>query len=331
MKIFLLRRFLSMIVSYFLLSLIIFITIQIAPGDYLTNMLAELQEQRSGIRTEAAMQMVENFAIHFGLDKPKWQQYLIWIRNFTMGDMGISFTYQRPVADLLGSRLLLSFIISFASLIFTWGIGIPIGIYVALHKNTIRDYVATFVGFVGLSIPNFFLALALMVLALFTFGMPVGSMFSPAYQDAPWSVMRVLDFIKNLWIPVIVIGTAGTAGTIRVMRGNLLDVLGEPYVTTARAKGVKERIVTRRHAVRIAFNPFVSSLGMTLPALLSGEAITSIVLNLPTAGPLLLDAVLGEDIFMAASILQFYAIFLLIGNLLADIALAVLDPRIRYD
>ena len=331
MKVFLLRRFLSMIVSYFLLSMIIFATIQIAPGDYLTNMLAELQEQRSGIRTEAPLQMVENLRVRFGLDKPKWVQYLIWIRNFSMGDMGMSFTYERPVAELLGSRLALSFTISILTLIFTWGIGIPIGIYVAIHKNTPGDYIATFLGFVGLSIPNFFLALALMVFAWFTLGMPVVTLFSPAYQDAPWSILKALDLIKNLWIPILVIGTAGTAGTIRVMRGNLLDSLGEPYVTTARSKGVKERVVIRRHAVRIAFNPFVSSLGMTLPTLLSSEAITSIVLNLPTAGPLLLEAVLGEDIFMAASILQFYAIFLLIGNLLADVALAALDPRIRYD
>lgn len=331
MKAFLLRRFLWLIVSYFLLSLIIFITIQLAPGDYLTNMLAELQEQRSGIRTEAALQMVENLRVRFGLDQPKWMQYLLWIRNFTLGDMGISFIYEKPVAELLGSRLALSFTISIATLIFTWCIGIPIGIYVAIHKNTIGDHVATFFGFIGLSIPNFFLALALMVIVLFGFGAPVGSMFSPQYQDAPWNLMKLLDFIKNLWIPIVVIGTAGTAGTIRVMRANLLDVLREPFVTTARSKGVKEKIVIRRHAVRIAFNPFVSSLGMTLPSLLSGEAITSIVLNLPTAGPLLLEAVLGEDIFMAASILQFYAIFLLIGNLLADITLAVLDPRIRYD
>ena len=333
MKTFLFRRFLTMIPSYFLLSLIIFITIQIAPGDYLTNMLAELQERQSQVqvRPEAALKMVENLKIRFGLDKPKWLQYLIWVRNFSTGDMGISLTYERPVSELLGSRLALSFGISIATLIFTWSIGIPIGIYVAINKNTLGDYVATFLGFIGLSIPNFFLALALMVIVLFGFGMPVGSLFSPAYQDAPWSFLRVIDFIKNLWIPIVVIGTAGTAGTIRVMRGNLLDTLGEPFVTTARSKGVKERTVINRHAVRIAFNPFVSSLGMTLPSLLSGETITSIVLNLPTAGPLLLDAVLGEDIFMAASILQFYAIFLLVGNLLADIGLAALDPRIHYD
>ena len=330
MQTFLFRRFLTMILSYFLLSMVIFIGIQLSPGDYLSTIMAQRAE-RTGRGSNLDPQMVESLKRRFGLDKPKWLQYFIWIRNFTTGDMGTSFATNKPVASMLGSRLALSFGLSIGTLIFTWGIGIPIGIYVAINKNTLGDYVATFLGFIGLSIPNFFLALVLMVIVLFGFGQPVGRLFSTEYEDAAWSFFRVVDLIKHLWIPIIVIGTAGTAATIRVMRGNLLDTLGEPFVTTARAKGIKEGTVTRRHAVRIAFNPFVSNLGMELPALLSGETITSIVLNLPTAGPLLFTAVLAEDIYLAASILLFYGIFLLIGNLLADIGLAALDPRIRYD
>lgn len=318
-----------MIISFLLMSLVIFFIIQIAPGDFISNLMAEMAA--GGMRDEYAREFAENFRILHGLDKPKWVQYLIWIRNFLMGNMGHSLLYGRPVAALLGSRLALSFGISFASLLFTWLIGIPIGIYGATHKNSIGDHAATLVGFIGLSVPNFFLALILMIMAVFVFNLPVGRLFSSAYEDAPWSFLKVVDLAKNLWIAVIVIGTAGTAGTIRVMRGNLLDMLGQPFVTTARSKGLREGTVVRRHAVRIAINPFISSLGMSLPALLSGETITSIVLNLPTAGPLLFEALLAEDIYLAASILQFYSIFLLIGNLLADIALTLLDPRIRYD
>lgn len=324
------RRLLTMLLSFVLISVIVFITIQAAPGDYLSNVLVELETDR-GLRGEAALQLVEGLKRRFGLDQPGWKQYLIWMRNFITGDMGISFAYNRPVASLLGERLALSFGLSVGTLVFTWAIGLPIGIYAATHKNSLGDYAFTFVGFIGISIPNFLLALILMVIVLFVFDQPVGRLFSPAFHDAPWSVGKVLNFIRHMWIPVVVIGTAGTAGTIRVMRANLLSILGQPHMTTARSKGLKESVVVRRHAVRIALNPFVSSLGMSLPALLSGETVTSIVLNLPTAGPLLYGALLSEDIYLAASILQFYGIFLLFGNLLADIGLAWLDPRIRYE
>lgn len=329
MTVFLIRRLFTMVISFLLMSLVIFIIIQLAPGDFITHLMAQMSG--GGMRDEYAREFAENFRRLHGLDQPKWIQYFIWIRNFLTGDMGHSLLHGRPVATLLGDRLALSFGISFGSLVFTWLIGIPIGIYGATHKNTIGDHAATFVGFLGLSIPNFFLALVLMIFAVFALNWPVGVLFSMEYEDAPWNFGKALDLARNLWIPIVVIGTAGTAATIRVMRGNLLDMLGQPFVTTARSKGLKERIVVRRHAVRIAFNPFVSGLGMSLPTLLSGETITSIVLNLPTAGPLLFEALLAEDIYLSASILQFYAIFLLLGNLMADIALTWLDPRIRLE
>ncbi len=317
-----------MIVSFMLMSAIIFTIIQIAPGDFITNMLAQMDAE--GQRTEGLAEFAEHFRRQHGLDQPKVIQYLIWIKNFVTGNMGESLLYNRPVSTLLGDRLALSFGLSLGSLVLIWLIGIPIGIYGAMRKNSVGDYAATFVGFIGLSIPNFFLALLLMILAVFVLDLPVGRLFSQQYEGAPWSIGKAWDLFKHLWIALVVIATAGTAETIRIMRGNLLDVLGQPFVTTARSKGLREGTAVRRHAVRIAFNPLISGLGMSLPALLSGETITSIVLNLPTAGPLLFEALFAEDIFLAASILQFYAIFLLIGNFLADISLSWLDPRIRY-
>ena len=321
-----------MIVSFFLISIVVFITIQLPPGDYASNLIAiAAGTDARVINAQAAEELAQNIRIRFGLDKPQWQQYLFWIANFLRGDFGLSLQNFLPVKQLLGNRLLLSFSLSVVTLIFTWAIGIPIGIYGATHKNSLGDHAATFAGFIGLSIPNFFLALILMVVALFSFDLPVGRLFSAAYEDAPMSLGKLWDLIKNLWIPVVVIGTAGTASTIRIMRGNLLEVLEQPHVTTARSKGMAEPVVIGRHSVRMALNPFISSLGLSLPAMLSGETITSIVLNLPTAGPLLFNALLLEDVYLAGSILQFFGIFLLIGNLLADIGLAWLDPRIRYE
>ena len=321
-----------MIVSFFLISIVVFITIQLPPGDYASNLIAiAAGTDARVINAQAAEELAQNIRIRFGLDKPQWQQYLFWIANFLRGDFGLSLQNFLPVKQLLGNRLLLSFSLSLVTLIFTWAIGIPIGIYSATHKNSLGDHAATFAGFIGLSVPNFFLALILMVVALFSFDLPVGRLFSAAYEDAPMSLGKLWDLIKNLWIPVVVIGTAGTASTIRIMRGNLLEVLEQPHVTTARSKGMAEPVVIGRHSVRMALNPFISSLGLSLPAMLSGETITSIVLNLPTAGPLLFNALLLEDVYLAGSILQFFGIFLLIGNLLADIGLAWLDPRIRYE
>lgn len=332
MTTFIIRRVLTMIVSFFLISIVVFVTIQLPPGDYASNLIAlAAGTDARVINAQAAQELANNIRARFGLDRPQWQQYLFWIGNFMRGDFGLSLETFLPVRELLEDRLLISFGLSLVTLLFTWAIGIPIGIYTATHKNSLGDHAATFAGFIGLSIPNFFLALVLMVFALYALDLPVGRLLSIEYEDAPWSLGKLWDLVRNLWIPVIVIGTAGTASTIRIMRGNLLEVLQQPHVTTARSKGMAEPVVIRRHSVRIAFNPFISALGLSLPAMLSGETITSIVLNLPTAGPLLFRALLQEDVYLAGSILQFFGIFLLLGNLLADIALAWLDPRIRYD
>lgn len=258
-------------------------------------------------------------------------QYGTWILNFLRGDMGESFEYRKEVSGLLAKRVPYSIMISLLSLIFVYAVGIPIGVYSALNQNTLGDYIATIAGFIGLSIPNFFLALILMVFGLYVLDIPVGGLFSPEYEDAPWSFSKFADFLQHVWIAVLVIGTSGTAGVIRVVRGNLLDVLGEPYITALRAKGLPEKTVTFKHAFRIAINPVVTGIGMWLPSLIAGETIVSIVMNIPTAGPLLFGALKSEDIYLSGSILMVLCIFLLIGNLLADIALAWVDPRIRYD
>lgn len=216
-------------------------------------------------------------------------------------------------------------------MIFTWVIALAIGIYSATHQYSIGDRIFTFLGFIGLSIPGFLLALILMFVAVFYFDQSVGGLFSPKYVDAPWNLAKILDMLKHIWIPVIIIGMSGTAGLIRVMRGNLLDILGQQYILTARAKGLKERIVVFKHAVRVAINPLISMAGMSLPGIISGETLTSIVLNLPTTGPLFLTALQTQDMFLAGTFLMFLAMMLVLGNLLADFALAWADPRIRYD
>jgi peptide/nickel transport system permease protein len=232
---------------------------------------------------------------------------------------------------LIWGRLLLTFLLSLATLLFTWVVAFPIGIYAAVRQYSLGDYVSTVIGYIGLAIPNFLLALVLMYVAFKYFNQSVGGLFSPEYQDAPWSVGKFLDMMAHLWVPVVIIGTAGTAGLIRIMRANLLDELHKPYVVTARAKGMTERALLLKYPVRVALNPFVSTLGWTLPTLVSGAAIISIVMNIPTAGPLLLNALKSQDMYLAASFIMLLSTLTVIGTLLSDILLAWLDPRIRYE
>ena len=247
MTTFIIRRVLTMVVSFFLISIVVFITIQLPPGDYASNLIAlAAGTDARVINAQAAEELAQNIRARFGLDRPQWQQYLFWIGNFMRGDFGLSLETFLPVREMLEDRLLISFALSLVTLLFTWAIGIPIGIYTATHKNTLGDHAATLAGFIGLSIPNFFLALVLMVFALFALDLPVGRLLSAEYEDAPWSLAKLWDLAKNLWIPIIVIGTAGTASTIRIMRGNLLEVLEQPHVTTARSKGMAEPVVIRR-------------------------------------------------------------------------------------
>jgi len=268
----------------------------------------------------------------YGLGQPVHIQYLKWMQGIiTRGDFGDSFGWNKAVSELVWSRLALTFVLSLASLLFVWVVAFPIGIYSAVKQYSVGDYVATFLGFLGLAIPNFLLALILMYIAFKYFNQSVGGLFSPEYQEAPWTWGKVADLFAHLWVPVVIIGTAGTASLIRIMRANLLDELRKPYVVTARAKGLPEWRLLFKYPVRIALNPFVSTVGWVLPTLVSGAAIVSIVLSLPTTGPLLIRALQQQDMYLAASFIMLLSILTVIGTLVSDLLLAWLDPRIRME
>jgi len=324
---YIIRRLVYSIILLFLVSIVGFTVIQLPPGDFLTIRIQELRN-RGDLSAEI---YAEQLRMRYGLDKPFWMQYIIWITHFVRGDFGWSFYYEKPVSELVGERLALTLVLSIVTLIFTWALAIPIGVYSATHQYSWGDNIFTFLGFIGLSVPGFLLGLLLMFISVFYFNQSVGGLFSPQYVNAPWTLAKVIDLFRHLWIPVIIIGLSGTAGLIRIMRGNLLDILGQQYVLTARAKGLRESIVIWKHAVRVAINPLISSLGMSLPGIISGESLVSIVLNLPTTGPLFLEALMRQDMFLAGSFLMFLTIALVVGNFLADLGLAWADPRIRYE
>ncbi|HON72218.1 MAG TPA: ABC transporter permease [bacterium] len=324
---YIIRRIIYSIFLLFLVSIVGFVVIQLPPGDFLTVRIQELRN-RGDLSAEI---YAEQLRARYGLDKPIWMQYIIWITNFVKGDFGWSFYYEKPVSELIGERLALTITISVITLIFTWALAIPIGVYSATHQYSWGDNIFTFLGFIGLSVPSFLLGLLLMFISVFYFNQSVGGLFSPEYINAPWNFAKIIDLFRHLWIPVIIIGLSGTAGLIRIMRGNLLDILGQQYILTARAKGLKESIVIWKHAVRVAINPLISSLGMSLPGIISGESLVSIVLNLPTTGPLFLEALTRQDMFLAGSFLMFLTTALVAGNFIADLALAWADPRIRYE
>lgn len=321
------RRLLYMVPTLFAVSLVSFFIIQLPPGDYLSTMVAELAAQ--GDRVDSAR--LNALRDRYGLDQPVHVQYWKWISGILLhGDFGHSFEWNRPVSSLIWQRLTLTFVLSFSTLLFIWVVAFPTGIYSAVRKYSVGDYIATFFGFVGLAIPNFLLALVLMYVSFKFFNQSVGGLFSPHYIEAPWSLGKAQDLLAHLWVPMIVIGTAGTAGLIRIMRANLLDELHKPYVDTARAKGLSERRLLIKYPVRMALNPFVSTVGWVLPTLISGEAIVSIVLSLPTTGPLLLRALQSQDMYLAGSFILMLSVLTVIGTLLSDLLLAWLDPRIRY-
>lgn len=324
---FILRRLLAMIPTLLIISVIVFILIQLPPGDIISATLASLQQQGMEVSTE----QIAALRAQYNLDDPMVVQYLRWITNFVQGDLGYSIKYQQPVNTLIWDRLGYTVLIALASLLFTWALAIPIGIYSAVRQYGFGDYFFTLVGLLGLAIPNFMLALILMYCGYSWFGVSVGGLFSPELAEAPWSSAKFMDLLKHIWIPMIVIGTAGTASIMRVMRANLLDELSKPYVVTARAKGVRPLKLIMKYPVRIAINPFISTIGWLLPTLISGEAIVSIVLNLPTTGPLLLQALLSQDMYLAGSFIMLLSILTVLGMLLSDILLAALDPRIRYE
>ncbi|HEY0853801.1 MAG TPA: ABC transporter permease [Devosia sp.] len=321
------KRLLYMIPTLFGMSIIAFLIIQLPPGDYITSMIASMSD--SGQNADPAQ--IEALRRAYGFDDPIWLQYFKWIWGIlSRGDFGHSFEWNRPVAELIWERMGSTLSISVAALLFVWAVSLPIGIYSAVRRHSIGDYTFTFLGFLGLAIPNFILALTLMYVAYKYMGQSVGGLYSPEYVNAPWSFGKLLDLLAHLWIPIIVIGTNGTAALIRILRANLTDELNKPYMITARAKGLPEYRAVMKYPVRIALNPFVSAIGWVLPELISGVTITAIVLNLPTAGPLLLRALISQDMYLAGSFILLMGVLTLIGMLISDLLLALLDPRIRF-
>ena len=316
-----------MIPTLLVISIISFSIIQLPPGDYLTSYIAALEETGETVAAE----QVEALRKRYNLDEPIYIQYVKWMGGLVRGDLGMSFEWNRPVKQLIGERILLTIIISLVTLLFTWSIAIPIGIYSAVKQYSPGDYIFTFLGFIGLATPNFLLALIFMYIGYSVFGASAGGLFSPVYQNAPWSVAKFMDLLGHLWIPVIVIGTSGTAGLIRVMRGNLLDELRKQYVITARAKGVHRLKLLLKYPVRVALNPLISTVGWVLPAIVSGSVITAVVLGLPTTGPLLLRALMNQDMYLAGSMVMMLSFLTVIGTLISDLLLLWLDPRIRYE
>ena len=324
---YILRRLLLLIPLVFIISLVIFIIIQLPPGDYLTTYITQLEMSGITVSEDVAAALKRQY----GLDQPMYTQYLIWMKNIlTRGDFGRSFGWNKPVSEILAERVPLTAVVSLVTTAFVYLVSIPIGIYSATHKYSFVDYLATFFGFIGLSVPGFLLALVLMWLLYSKFGIQVSGLFSSEYAGAAWSLAKVWDMLKRLWFPLIIIGMGGTAGLIRVLRGNLLDELKKQYVITARAKGLPERQVISRYPVRIALNPVVSTIGWILPGIIGGETLTSIVLNLQTTGPALLQAVQTQDMYLAGAITLIMSGLTIIGTLIADLLLVYLDPRIRF-
>jgi peptide/nickel transport system permease protein len=322
---YLVHRILIMIPTLTAISIVIFTIINLPQGNYFTTYVAELQE--SGEATDLAkIQFLEK---EYGLDRPLWQQYLYWAFGLLHGDMGYSFAYSLPVNKVVGDRLLFTFIVSFTTIIFTYMVAFPIGVYSATHQYSWADYGLTFLGFLGLATPSFLLALVLLYLANVYLGISIGGLMDPQYINKPWSVPKALSVLAHLWIPVIVIGTAGTAAMIRRLRANLLDELQKQYVVTARAKGLHPLKLLFKYPLRMALNPFISDIGSLLPHVISGAAIVSVVMSLPTTGPMLLDALRSQDMYLAGSFLMFMAFLTVIGVFISDLALALLDPRIR--
>ena len=319
------RRLLLLIPTIVLISIISFVVIQLPPGDFLTSYIMTLESQ--GQLVDQAL--IDQLSEQYGLNQPIYVQYGKWVVGMLHGNFGQSLTWGVPVKDLIWERIGLTFAISFASLLFIWVVAFPVGIYSAIKQYSVGDYLFTFISFVGLGIPPFLLALVVMWLAFSKFGISVGGLFSSQYSDAPWSWGKVVDLINHIWIPMVVLGMGGTAGLIRIMRANLLDELHRPYVVTSRAKGMPETKLIIKHPVRVALNPFVSTVGWTLPGLVSGSVIVSVVLNLPTTGPILLRALMSQDMYLAGTIVLMLSVLTVIGTLISDILLAWLDPRIR--
>ncbi len=324
---FIIKRLLLLPVLLLLFTVVVFALVQAPPGDFLTSYVSMLAT--SGSSMDAAQ--VQALKQQFGLDKPVTVQYLRWLESILRGNFGLSLEYQRPNSELIGERLLVTLLLALFAFVITWVAAIPAGIYSAMHKNTFFDYLFALLNYIGVATPNFMLALVLMWFAFSNFGLMITGLFSPEYQQAPWSVGRFVDLLKHIWLPAIVLGIAGTARLTRIMRANLLDELNKPYVVMARAKGMSEWGLVLKYPVRMAFNPIISTIGWYLPQLFSGSLIVATVMNLPNIGPLLLRALTQQDMYLAGSILFIYCFLTIVGTLVSDVLLALFDPRIRME
>jgi peptide/nickel transport system permease protein len=320
------RRLALGLFTVWAVSVLSFLIIQLPPGDFATTRLVELAASGNA----SAAYEAERLRAEYGLDQPIFVQYFQWIGQVVQGNFGISFDWNRPVADVIGDRLILTMVVSVAAIIFTWAVALPIGVYSAVRRYSVGDHALTFLGFLGLAIPNFLLALVLMYFGFSVFGANVGGLFSAGYESAPWSFAKAWDLLKHLLLPAIVLGFAGTAQLMRIMRANLLDELKKPYVITARAKGLSERRVIAKYPLRVALNPFASSIGFIFPQIVSGSIVVSIVLSLPTVGPLLLRSLQAQDMYLAGAIVLLLGVMTVIGTLISDLVLMWLDPRIRH-
>ncbi len=319
------KRLLAMIPTLFLVSIVCFIIIQLPPGDFLTSLQALAASSGSGA-DQAAM---DNLRHQYGLDQPKYVRYFRWVAGFPRGDFGYSFEWKRPVSELIAGRLGLTMLLSFLSVVIMWLIAVPVGIYSATHKYSGIDNLLTSLAFVGLSVPDFLLGLVYLFIGIFVFGISLSGLSTPGLAEAPWSAAKALDLASHLFWPALILGAAGIAQLVRILRGSLLEIIRQQFVTTARAKGLTERVVINKHAVRVAINPLISVMGMQLPHLISGATILGIVLSIPTTGPMLVRALTSQDMYLAGTFLLFLSLMLMLGNLLADITLALVDPRIR--
>ena len=319
------HRLMVMVPTLLAISVLVFVIIQLPPGDYFTTYINELQSQGESVSAEKLAFLREQY----GFDKPLVEQYFIWLFGMLHGDFGYSFEHGLPVSEVVGDRILLTFIVSFATIVFTWVVSFIIGTYSAVYQYSFGDYALSFLGFIGLATPNFLLALVLLWIANVYFGTSIGGLMEPEYLDQPWSLGKFISVLEHLWIPVVVIGTSGTAGMIRRLRANLLDELHKQYVVTARAKGLHPFKVLIKYPLRMALNPFIADIGNLLPQVISGAAIVSVVLSLPTTGPMLLRSLQSQDMFLAGSFLMVLAMLTVFGTLVSDLSLALLDPRIR--
>jgi len=317
-----------MVIMIILVSFVSFLIIELPPGDFLTQKLQELQARGD----RSAELRIAEYRARYKLDEPLMERYWNWISNFIKGDFGESFEFERPVREIIGQRALMSVLLALSSIIIVWCLAIPIGVYSATHQYSAGDQVITTISFLGLGMPGFLLALLVLFFAMMVLKQEVGGLFSREFQDAPWSLAKVWDLLKHLWVPALISSVTGTAGLVRIMRGNLLETLGQPFVEASRARGLKNRTVTWKHAVRVAINPLIVILTTeALPSIVAGDALVGTVLNLPTIGPLFVRALQVQDMFLAGTVLVFIVLMTMVGALIGDLTLAALDPRIRLD